>query len=111
MIGMFDGEISCVDSRCGSMCLDILEETRGGKWKVECAVCGTGFETRAVPGHVEHKEEEFRFWDGRFSGLTIGETAKEPRGLDYIKWAAADHKRQAVKDACKTWLAQNRPTE
>jgi hypothetical protein len=105
MIGTFDGVTPCVDTRCGSECLDILREMRGGKWIVECAVCGTGFETRAVPGHLAPHATEFTFWDGRFAGLTLDQTALETRGLDYIKDTAREHKRPAVREACKTWLA------
>ena len=111
MIGTIDGVIECGYEPCGGQAMDILRETRGGKWIVECAYCGTGAEVRAVPGHLaDRHEEEFRFWGGRFSGKTIDQVAAEPRGLDYIADTAKEHKREAVRKACGTWLAQNRAT-
>lgn len=111
-IGTADDLFVCVDSRCKSGGFDVLAEDRGN-WFIECIFCGTGQWVRKprTTHQGESSQEVFRFLGGKHPGKTIDEVAAEPHGLDYIRWAAADHKRQAVKDACKTWLALNRPTE
>jgi len=60
-----------------------------------------------IVGHLEPKYREFHFRDGRFAGLTIDVAVALPRGLDYVLWAAREHKRPAVKTACENWLARN----
>lgn len=103
MLDRIDGHFTCIDSRCGADAHDIVEED-GLQWKIECAFCGTGQRVRGIRGHIQQKTQEFRFADGRFEGLTVAEAAAEPRGLEYVQWAAANHKRPAVRDACKTHI-------
>lgn len=109
ILGKVDDVFACVDEKCGSACMDIVEE-EGMHWKVECAFCGTGQRAKALLGHLKPKAAEFRFSDGRFEGLTPAEAADRPNGMIYLTWAAQAHKRQAVRDACKKHLDANRPT-
>jgi hypothetical protein len=107
-LGTIDGHYQCWDDSCGSTAMDIIDEQRG-EWRLECAVCGTGSREPALVGHLAPPKEEFVFRDGRFAGHTIAEAIEQPRGLDYIQWAAKDHPRQAVRDACKTHLDTLQP--
>lgn len=99
-IGRADDLFDCA---CGARCHDILRE-EGHDWYVSCCFCGTSEWVDAVPGHLQPKEAEFVFRDGRFAGMTLPETAMQPRGMDYITLSAQHHKRPAVRDACKTYL-------
>lgn len=108
MIGTIDHTYRCADEKCGAECHDILDE-EGFEWRIECCFCGAGQRVRAIRGHLKPKGDGFVFIDGRFEGKTVDEAAAEPRGLDYVKWAAEHHKRQAVRNACKTFL-DNRKT-
>jgi hypothetical protein len=103
-LGTINGHYQCWDDSCGSMAMDIIDERRG-EWRLECAVCGTGSREPALIGHLNTTvREEFVFRDGRFAGHTIAEAVEQPRGLDYVQWAAREHPRQAVRDACKNHL-------
>lgn len=102
MIGKIDDKFTCVDDRCQATAHDIVDEARG-EWRIECAFCGTGQKVRAIKGHLK-AEESFVFRDGRFSGLTIAQAWREPRGPEYVEWAAESHPREAVRLACKTHL-------
>lgn len=106
-IGKIDDTFECVDPRCGTACHDILHED-GGEWLLGCCFCNCTQWVRAIPGYLQPKEAEFVFRDGRFAGLTLDEASREPRGPDYIAWAAKEHKRPAVKAACQSWLDRNR---
>jgi hypothetical protein len=108
LIGKIDGHYQCLDESCGSMAMDIVDERRG-QWRLECAVCGTGSSEPALVGHIQPKEQEFVFRDGRFAGQTISEALRHGRGEEYVRWAAKDHPRQAVRDACRTHLDTIRP--
>lgn len=105
-LGRLDGDVACIDQSCRAQCHDIVEE-HAGQWLLECCFCGTGQWIKAIAGHLPAPEEDaaFRFRDGRFAGLTLDEAARTPRGVDYIKWAAVEHRRGAVREAAKTWLA------
>ena len=37
-------------------------------------------------------------------GKTIEEAAATPRGMDYIAWAANEHKRPTVRESCAKYL-------
>jgi hypothetical protein len=114
-LGRFD-EVECVDPSCRGTAHDIVEEGMAElppsnkprpAWLIECCYCGTGQWVPVVEGYLKPAKEEFRLRDGRFAGMTLDEASKQPRGLDYIRWAAEEHKRPAVREASKTWLASN----
>jgi hypothetical protein len=102
-IGRLDDTYQCVDARCGAACHDILMEDKG-EWLLQCCFCNCTQWLPAIAGHLVPREEQFVLRDGRFAGLTLDEVAGQPLGMDYITWAAEEHKRDAVKAACKTWL-------
>lgn len=102
-IGMIDHTYDCADGRCGAQCHDILHEEHGD-WYLSCVYCGTGQWVKAIKGHLKPRDQEFVLRDGRFAGLTLEEVEKQPRGLDYLKWAAMSHPRAVVKEACKKHL-------
>jgi|688.fasta_scaffold1660620_1 hypothetical protein len=106
-LGTLDEGHECADSTCRGTAHDILHEEHG-EWLIQCCFCNTAQWVPVVKGHLEPKEDEFVFRDGRFSGLSIDEAVALPRGLEYVVWAAKEHKRPAVKAACETWLAKNR---
>jgi hypothetical protein len=102
-IGTIDHTYDCADAACGTQCHDILHEDHG-EWYLACAFCGTGQWVRAIKGHLQAREQAFILRDGRFAGLTLAEVEKQPRGLDYLKWAAESHPRSMVKEECKKHL-------
>jgi len=102
-IGTIDHTYDCADAACGTQCHDILFEDHG-EWYLSCVFCGTGQWAKAIKGHLKPREQEFVLRDGRFAGMTLAEVEKQPRGLDYLKWAATSHPRSMVKEACKTHL-------
>ena len=102
-IGMIDHTYNCADAACGTQCHDILHED-GGEWYLSCSFCGTSQWVKAIKGHLKPRDQEFVLRDGRFAGLTLPEVEKQPRGLDYLKWAAESHPRPMVKEACKKHL-------
>lgn len=104
-LGKYDDAV-CADEVCGGTAHDILDEHRG-QWLLECCFCGTGQWVPAIAGYLKPRQEEFRFRDGLFAGLTIAEARLEPRGPDYLKWAAESHPRPMVREAVKSWLASN----
>ena len=104
-VGTYD-DVPCIDSACCGSADDILDEVNG-QWLLECCYCGTGQWIKAIKGYLKPKQEEFRFRDGRFAGLSIAEASREPRGSDYLKWAAESHPRPMVREAVKTWIASN----
>lgn len=82
-----DDKHPCLDRTCTSTCHDIVD-TRRGKAKIECFVCGTGQWVDA-PAPVASGAGDFRMpVGGRFAGLTLPDVAAEPTGLDYIRWRA-----------------------
>lgn len=101
-LGRLDHTHECVDGRCRGTAHDIIHEDRG-EWMIQCCFCNT---CQWVPVIKEHlfPGKNFVFRDGRFAGLTIDEAAEQPHGLEYVAWAAGEHKRDAVRKACKTWL-------
>jgi len=103
ILGTIDDEYTCADSKCGAASHDIIGED-GLHWRVECRFCGTMQTVRGIRGHLKPKAEEFRFSDGRFQGLTPEEAAEQPNGMTYLLWAAAEHKRPAVREACKSFV-------
>lgn len=102
-IGMIEHTYDCADGACGTQCHDILHED-AGQWYLSCVFCGTGQWVKAIKGHLRPREQEFVLRDGRFAGLTLPEVEKQPRGLDYLKWAAESHPRPTVKEACRKHL-------
>jgi hypothetical protein len=106
-LGTLDEGHECADSTCRGTAHDIVHEEYG-EWLIQCAFCNTAQWVPVVKGHLEPKEDEFVFRDGRFSGLSIDEAVASPRGVEYVIWAAKEHKRPAVKAACETWLAKSR---
>ena len=107
-LGTLDAGVPCIDSTCLAECHDVTDEDRG-HWRLECCFCGTGQWIKAIPGHLPEPAEggDFVFRGGRCDGLTIAEAARTARGIDYIKWAAKEHPRPAVKTACEKWLASS----
>lgn len=102
-LGRLDHAHECVDSLCRGSAHDIIHEDRG-EWMIQCCFCHTCQWVPVIKGHLSPKAEAFVFRDGRFAGLSIDETAEQPHGLEYVSWAASEHKREAVRKACKTWL-------
>lgn len=100
-LGRIDGHYQC--HRCDAQAHDILIEDRK-EWLVGCAFCGLMSWEKAVAGHLKPKSKEFVFSDGRYAGKTLSEAAADPRGLDYLRWAAENHKRPTVRDVCRTHL-------
>lgn len=99
-LGRLDHTHECADSLCRGSAHDIIHEDRG-EWVIQCCFCHTCQWVPVVKGHLA---EAFVFRDGRFAGLSIDEAAEQPHGLEYVTWAAGEHKREAVRKACKTWL-------
>jgi hypothetical protein len=108
-LGKLDHTHECADALCRGSAHDIIHEDRG-EWLIQCCFCLTCQWVPVIEGHLEPKSTEFQFRDGRFAGLTIDEAVALPRGLEYVLWAAREHKRPAVKTACETWLAKNQPS-
>ena len=102
-IGTIDHTYNCADAACGTQLHDILHED-GGEWYLSCVFCGTGQWVKAIKGHLKPQERTFVLRDGRFAGLTLPEVEKQPRGLDYLKWAAESHPRPTVKAECQRHL-------
>jgi len=107
-LGRLDHTHECADSMCRGSAHDILYEAHGD-WLIQCCFCNTAQWVPVIAGHLKPKDEEFIFRDGRFSGMSIEEAVEQPRGREYVEWAAASHKRPAVQAACKTWLARFAP--
>lgn len=114
-IGRIDGHFVCGDSECGGSTFDILvEEERALEpmrppqtaWLIECCFCGLGAWVAEIPGYLDEPADDdiFRFRDGRYAGRTIPEVSQTPRGVEYLKWAAEKHPRQAVKESCRIFL-------
>jgi len=110
IMGQVRGLHECADTRCGSRDFDIIDEWRG-EWRIECMICGTGQRVPVVPGVLHETEEVFRFRDGIFAGLSVDEASSKENGMDYIEWAAKSHKRNAVRDACSSWLDAKRRSQ
>lgn len=97
--------IECIYENCRGTAHDIAYDD-GKVWLIQCAFCGTGQYVKARKAQsAPSAGAVFRFADGRFSGLSLDEAAGKPFGLEYIEWATTEHKRPAVREACKTWLA------
>jgi hypothetical protein len=99
--GRLDNVVEC--HRCLAACMDIVEE-EGREWQIECCFCGLKQWHPAIAGHLKPKEKGFVFNDGRFSGKTVEEAFDLPRGRDYVEWAAKEHKRPSVREACEKFL-------
>lgn len=114
-LGKCDGEHECVDEACRFGAHDVVGGSPG-RWRLQCAECGT-IQTVTAVSEMEAVVTEqsratpaaggFVFNGGLFDGLTIDEASMSPRGMDYISWAAKEHPRQAVKNACEIWLARS----
>lgn len=103
-IGTIDHTYACPDSLCQAECHDILHE-EGRHWLIQCAFCGLAHWVPVIKGHLKPREEGFVLRDGRFAGLTLPEVERQPRGPDYLRWAADSHPRPVVRDAVKKHLA------
>lgn len=101
ILGRIDAGHPC--ERCHAEAFDIAEEA-GREWLVECAFCGQREWRRAIADYLKPKEQGFVFRDGRFAGKAIEEAAGLPRGRDYIEWAAKEHSRPSVREACQKFL-------
>lgn len=100
-------DIECLDESCRGTAHDIDDES-GSMWFLRCAWCGTGQWVKARKTKITKAgDEDFRMTEGRFAGLTLNEVASQAVGMDYISWAAKEHPRQAVKNACEIWLARS----
>lgn len=102
-LGRLDDHYQCLDQTCQAWAHDIVEEF-DGHWLIECCFCGTGQAVPIIRGYLVPKEQEFVFRDGRFEGKTIEDALGDPRGADYVGWAAASHPRKAVREACQKFL-------
>ena len=107
-LGKLDHTYQCADKRCRAECHDILHED-GREWLISCCFCGTAQWVRVIAGHLP-PEDNFVLRDGRFAGLTLAEVAREPRGQDYIAWAAESHPRKPVREAAKRHLVAKAAT-
>lgn len=83
--------------------MDILDEC-GREWLISCFYCGLQQYIPSIEGYLKPKENGFVFVDGRFAGSTIEEAYVEPRGAEYVAWAAREHKRKSVREACAKFL-------
>lgn len=101
VLGRLDDVVQC--HRCEAACMDIVEED-GREWQIECCFCGLKQWHPAIAGHLKPKSESFVFRDGRFAGKAIEDADALPRGRDYIEWAAKEHKRPTVREACAKYL-------
>jgi hypothetical protein len=99
--GRLDNVVECY--RCLASCMDIVEED-GREWQIECCFCGLKQWHPSVAGHLKPKEKGFVFNDGRFAGKTVEEALDLHRGRDYVEWAAKEHKRPSVREACEKFL-------
>jgi hypothetical protein len=103
ILGTIDHTYRCTRPSCGAECNDILEEV-GKEWLIMCAFCGLVTKVPSIRGFLQPKPAEFRFHDGLFEGMTPAEAAVEPRGAEYLSWAAANDPRAPVRQAVKTYL-------
>lgn len=103
IIGRIEDVHRCADESCGSGIHDIIDEG-GGFWAIECMFCGTVQRVKAIRGHIKPKQDVFTFQAGDYAGMTIEDVYADPRGRDYVEWAAEEHKVQAVRDACRKHL-------
>jgi hypothetical protein len=108
-LGRLDEGVECIDQNCQGTAHDIIEEGQHDlsglgamepAWLVECCFCGCARWTRPIKGHLKPVEKAFLFRDGRFAGMTPAQAALQPRGLDYLRWAAQSHPRPTVREAC-----------
>lgn len=113
-LGRCDDEYQCVDESCLCGAHDVVDGAPG-RWRIQCFACGTIQTVPSVPCAVEAPAESpacgeqgsFVLRGGIFDGLSLGEAWLRPRGQDYVKWAAKEHPRPAVRDACEKWLADS----
>lgn len=97
-----DDKFPCADAACGASCHDLLDDYRG-EWLLQCCLCGTMQTVRAIPGFFK-PAERFVFASGLFAGMTTAEVAEQPRGVEYLEWAAKNHPSQAAQVASKSRL-------
>ena len=101
-IGTIDDAYECAGG-CGAWAHDILHE-EGREWYIACAFCGTAQWVAGIKGHLKPRPVDFVMRDGRFAGMTLSEIEQQPRGVDYLKWAAAEHPRPSVREVAKKHL-------
>jgi len=106
-LGRLDHTHECSDARCRGSAHDIIHED-GGSWLIQCCFCNTAQWVPVIKGHLKPKQEEFVFRDGRFAGLSIDDALEQPRGREYVAWAAESHPRQVVRDACRKHIDGSR---
>lgn len=88
--------------RCGSSPHDIIRH-EDSESLIGCVYCSLmTWVPRIRQPHAG--PEQFRFRDGLFAGKTPAEAALEPRGQEYLTWAASSHPRPSVRQAVKTYL-------
>lgn len=104
VLGPADDLFDC--SFCDSRCHDVIDEY-DGRWKVECCFCGLVETHRRIEGVLP---EAFVFPGGRFAGQRIEEVASTARGLQFVRWSAAEHKNAEVREACKNFLDTSGPS-
>jgi hypothetical protein len=106
IVGRLDGHIAC--HRCLGCAHDIIEDY-GPEWQVECCFCGLREDIPSIDGYLKPKSD-FLFRDGRYAGQSIDQAYATPRGREYVQWAAKEHKREAVREACaNVLLTQSQP--
>lgn len=103
ILGQSDGLHECHNPKCGATFFDIIDDYKG-EWLIECAFCGWMQRVPAVAG-VLAPSDDFVFFDGRFIGMTLAQTASEKNGIEFIRWCSEKHKSEAVRDACTSWMA------
>jgi len=116
ILGRID-DVACADEICGAEAHDFIErgwaeiDDSGRKkpaWRIECCFCGTGQWVAAREEQTEKEDKkpsgEFVFAAGRYPGMTVAEAAAQPGAIEYLKWAAANHKELEVRQAVRTWL-------
>lgn len=100
IIARLDDHIVC--HRCQGSAHDIIEDY-GREWQVECCFCGSREDVPAIAGYLKPKSD-FVFRDGRQAGKSIDEACATPQGREYVEWAAKEHKRPSVREACAKYL-------
>lgn len=100
-LGVVRGE-QCENPSCGGAFHDVIEKSKAGM-KIQCAYCGWIKTVYGAEASVQ-EEGEFVFRKGRFSGMTLAQTAKVEGSEAYIRWAADGHEDESVRKACRLWL-------
>jgi hypothetical protein len=103
ILGQSDGHYTCHNPKCQATYFDILDDYRS-QWRIACAFCGWQQHVPAVEG-VLAPSDDFVFFEGICSGMTLAQASRTENGEAYIRWCAAKHKSDAVREACQKWIS------